>query len=69
MRQLLKYIYRNLLPVRLRQSIDIFQYLRLPEVEGLNEKKVLILSPHPDDEIIGCGETIHNYPTSRVIGN
>ena len=58
---MLRFIYKNLLPARIRQFIDIFPYLRMPKVDGLKEKRVLVLSPHPDDEIIGCGGTLHRY--------
>jgi LmbE family N-acetylglucosaminyl deacetylase len=33
----------------------------MPKVDGLHEKKVLVLSPHPDDDIIGCGGTLYRY--------
>ncbi|MCF6158421.1 MAG: PIG-L family deacetylase [wastewater metagenome] len=61
MRRLLRYIYRNLLPARIKQSIDIFPYLRVPYVDSLKEKRVIVLSPHPDDDIIACGGTVYKY--------
>ncbi len=61
MKRFLRYLYKNLLPARIRQSIDVFPYLKMPKVDGLKEKRVLVLSPHPDDDIIGCGGTIYKY--------
>lgn len=61
MKNLTRYIYKNLLPARIRQSIDLFAHLRMPKVDGLQEKKVLVLSPHPDDDVIGCGGTLYRY--------
>ncbi len=61
MKRFLRYIYKNLLPRRINQFIDVFPYLRMPKVEGLQERRVLILSPHPDDDIIACGGTIYRH--------
>lgn len=61
MKKLLRFIYKNFLPARISQSIDLFAHLRMPRVDGLHEKKVLVLSPHPDDDVIGCGGTLSRY--------
>lgn len=61
MRKIIRYIYKNLLPNRISQSIDIFKHLRMAKVDGLKEGKIFVLSPHPDDDIIGCGGTLHIY--------
>ncbi len=54
-------LYRRFVPEGIRRSLDPFRGLSVPGVEGLNEKKVLILSPHPDDDVIGCGGTLQLY--------
>lgn len=61
MRRFLRYIYRNIIPARIGQFLDLFPYLRALEVHGFEEKRVLVLSPHPDDDIIGCGGTLYRY--------
>lgn len=32
----------------------------------LAERKIVILAPHPDDEVIGCGGTIHMYHLKKA---
>ena len=60
-RETVRFAYKTLLPPRIKMSIDIFKHLRMERVEGLDEKNVLVISPHPDDDIIGCGGTLQNY--------
>ncbi len=59
MRTILRYVYRKLLPATVGQSLDVYKNLRGPFKEGLQEKRVLVLSPHPDDDIVGCGGSLH----------
>jgi N-acetylglucosamine malate deacetylase 1 len=65
-KRLLPYVYRSLLPVRLRAVIDLFPMLRgqlsAPEViDTPLGGRVLVLSPHPDDDILGAGGTLHKH--------
>ena len=58
-----------MLPLRVRNSLDLFEELRQSSFDApmhagendLNEKNILVLSPHPDDDVIGCGGTLHIY--------
>jgi N-acetylglucosamine malate deacetylase 1 len=66
MKRLLPYVYRSFLPVRLRNVIDLFPALRgkvsVPEViDKPDGAAVLVLAPHPDDDILGAGGTLHKH--------
>ncbi len=68
-RSILKSVYQNLLPLKVKHSIDLFGQLRredfdrpqLGQKEDLSEKSILVLAPHPDDDVLGCGGTLAIY--------
>lgn len=61
MRAFLRYIYKYLLPLRLKASVDLYNVLRTGAVEGGKEKSVLLLAPHPDDDVISCCGVVQRY--------
>lgn len=60
MRSFLRHVYRQMLPRSLALTADPFFSLRSgrPEVEGT---RILILAPHPDDDIVCCGGIMQMY--------
>ena len=66
MYKVLKFIYKNILPIQLRNRFDLFPSLRgkmnyAEVIEKPAGSRVLVLSPHPDDDIFGCGGTLHKH--------
>ena len=63
MRDLLKNMYKLMIPKSIMPQVDLFPELRKlnPHLNSLSEKHVLIIAPHMDDEIIACGGVMHRY--------
>lgn len=61
MNTLLKSIYRRLLPAPLRRHVDLYAGLRADGPTDLSPRRVLVLAPHPDDDIASCGGTAYGF--------
>ncbi len=74
MNKLLRRAIRIVLPLKIKNHIDFFSYLKknidhpkvLKEVHGT---RILSLSPHPDDDVLSCGGTlyIHKRKGSEIV--
>lgn len=67
MYRLVRAFVKTILPPRLRRRIDPFSSLRTVEpnrvelIEKPEGFRALVLSPHPDDDILGCGGTLFKH--------
>lgn len=75
MHRLVKILLKTILPSRLRWYIDPFRSLRTVEhncaelIEKPGGSNVVVLSPHPDDDVLGCGGTLykHHIANDKII--
>ncbi len=61
LRAILRYTYKKILPKHMREYVDVFNTLRLSTHDDFTQRRVLVLSPHPDDDILGCAGLLHMY--------
>jgi LmbE family N-acetylglucosaminyl deacetylase len=62
-------VYRRLLPQGAKNSLRVWTLLDVPDappeaIESFDETRVLVLAPHMDDEVVGCGGTLRRHALS-----
>jgi len=61
-----KSAYAGLVPRGARNSLRLWTMLQSPDraprmIESFDSQPVVVLAPHMDDEVIGCGGTLHRH--------
>lgn len=72
-RALMRSVYRHLLPQGAKNSLRVWTMFDTPDcppevVDSFAESRVLVLAPHMDDEVVGCGGTLrlHALAGARI---
>jgi LmbE family N-acetylglucosaminyl deacetylase len=68
-RAVTRFIYRRLLHQDAQNSLRVWTMLDVPNsppqlVESFDEERVMVLAPHMDDEVVGCGGTLRRHVLS-----
>jgi LmbE family N-acetylglucosaminyl deacetylase len=63
LRGLLRYVYRNGLPVTVRDAVAVQRELAQRDLAPVvadppAQRRIVVLAPHMDDEVFGCGGTL-----------
>jgi LmbE family N-acetylglucosaminyl deacetylase len=65
-RAAVRLIYRRLLPKGAKNSLRAWTMFDVPDsppevIDSFDESRVMVLAPHMDDEVVGCGGTLRRH--------